>query len=74
MNSFFLPELLSFFFGDSSILLSVFLVANKEHDDVWFALCHDFLVPVVQIQKGLLSRDVIGEEDAVSTSVEDFGD
>jgi hypothetical protein len=48
-----LLELLDAIEGDLTLVLHIFLVANKEQNNIWFTLCHDFIVPRRQIVKCL---------------------
>ena len=57
-----------------SSLLHVLLVAHEEHDYIGFTLGHDLVVPIIQVGERLLPGDVVGQEDAVGTTVEYFGD
>lgn len=62
-------KLLNAIQADFASVFHVKLVANEEKDDVWFALVHHFIVPRVQIVERLQSRDIVGEENAVGSSV-----
>ena len=56
------------------LLLHLGLVAYEVDFHVLRGVLLDLLQPVGQVRKCLIPRDVVGEENAVGTSVEDSSD
>ena len=56
---------------DLSLILHLALVADQIYADVLTRMLADFVEPVGQVRKRLLSRDIVGEEDAMRTAVKD---
>ena len=59
---------------DFSLVFHIFLVADENEDDIWLALIHHLVVPSVQVNKGVESRYIVAQKDAVGSAVKDLGD
>ena len=60
--------------GDLAFLFQLSFISDQVNEGVRGGVLLDFLEPVDSVDEGLVSGDIVGEEDAVSTSVEDPGD
>lgn len=72
MNALLLSKLLCLFLWYFSLCFSIFLVPYQKHNDIWFTLGNDFFIPVFKINECLLSCNIVCEEYAMSSSIEDL--
>ena len=73
MDTLFLSKGFSFLLANLTFSFSINLIANQEHDNIALTLLCDLLEPVPQIIECLHASYIIGEEYAVSATVENFG-
>ena len=59
--------------GNFSVFFSIFLVSNQDYDNFWLTLLQDFTVPVLKVQEGVKTSDIVCKYNTVGSSVENLG-
>jgi hypothetical protein len=67
-------KLLCLIQADLSFIFTVLLVSDQIDESVWLTLALNLTVPIVHVLEGVEGCYVVGQEDGVGTSVEDFCD